>query len=587
MWSASFSAGFACPPDPDSTLESISTPPVPDGCSDMAYRKEWLAAKNCQEETELSTDDEAEPSHSLPPLPPAKSHATYRAGPWVGSPFKSYPTAPQSADPGEDQVIYEGHQTTDEGLRSDEEVKDHGENNNFVGVWRQRGGQGYAWADSEDLRFIESMKTLTEIRKTGRWKLILFMGVLVLIATVLTASFLFTRSRPRSTYGGLVPTPAPAFAVVGQLQPAFDQMQARPAVSQPSHSGSPQLLSSPKVHSQTSTPSSTPSGNRLKNFRTPNPSSSPAGVTQPGSSAGMTTVRQANLTADLLKVIGQASNGLSPSLGTLQALQNPHSPQSSAFSWLVASMSANSSLRSQLNRSTAAISNTATDNAFDHQHYRSLNTLLQTNGLMAVQRFAMAVLYYSTYNRNNPWTQSTGWLSSSNVCSWFNRNQPNLSSPCDSSGRLISLDLTENNLIGLLPPEIALLSNLQHLMLGQNFLNGTLPSSLGLLNNLEELDLSNNQFSSDLPTFLGRLKNLQYLSIQNNIGIHGVIPVQLANLSQTLSYAYLQRTSLTGNATNLFCKEGTTAMKALEANCHEVTCDCCTSCCNLYTCTPH
>ena len=61
------------------------------------------------------------------------------------------------------------------------------------------------------------------------------------------------------------------------------------------------------------------------------------------------------------------------------------------------------------------------------------------------------------------------------------------------------LDLRENNLSGLMPPEIGNLINLIQLKLEGNYLTGAIPPEIGNLTKLENLDLYDNQFSGSIP----------------------------------------------------------------------------------------
>ena len=68
--------------------------------------------------------------------------------------------------------------------------------------------------------------------------------------------------------------------------------------------------------------------------------------------------------------------------------------------------------------------------------------------------------------------------------------------------RLSRLILPGNNLHGVLPPHLALASNLQHIDFTENEITGSLPTELALLTNLETLSLSSNRLSGSLPSNL-------------------------------------------------------------------------------------
>ena len=82
----------------------------------------------------------------------------------------------------------------------------------------------------------------------------------------------------------------------------------------------------------------------------------------------------------------------------------------------------------------------------------------------------MAVLYEATGGEN--WRQDWNWLSELPLERWHGVTT-------DSSGRVIGLDLFENQLSGEIPPELGSLSNLQSLDLSGNQLSGDLPHGQG------------------------------------------------------------------------------------------------------------
>jgi hypothetical protein len=70
-----------------------------------------------------------------------------------------------------------------------------------------------------------------------------------------------------------------------------------------------------------------------------------------------------------------------------------------------------------------------------------------------IQRYALATLFYST--NGTSWDKKDEWMSNSNECLWYNGG----SSVC-SNGSVDTLSLSSNNLVGTIPNELALLSNL-------------------------------------------------------------------------------------------------------------------------------
>ena len=69
------------------------------------------------------------------------------------------------------------------------------------------------------------------------------------------------------------------------------------------------------------------------------------------------------------------------------------------------------------------------------------------------------------------WTNSDGWTGEGTVGEWHGVS-------ADSLGRVVEIDLTDNGLAGLVPPELGDLGRLMALRLGGNALSGRLPQSL-------------------------------------------------------------------------------------------------------------
>ncbi|KAK9286321.1 hypothetical protein L1049_014711 [Liquidambar formosana] len=93
------------------------------------------------------------------------------------------------------------------------------------------------------------------------------------------------------------------------------------------------------------------------------------------------------------------------------------------------------------------------------------------------------------------------------------------------------LCLSDNNIGGEIPAEIANCKQLTHLYISGNQFSGDLPDSLSQLNNLKRLDISHNQLSGNLPD-LPQIAGLTYFLAQNN-QLGGVIPkFNFSNLLQ-------------------------------------------------------
>ncbi|GAA4273919.1 leucine-rich repeat domain-containing protein [Aquimarina gracilis] len=185
------------------------------------------------------------------------------------------------------------------------------------------------------------------------------------------------------------------------------------------------------------------------------------------------------------------------------------------------------------------------------------------------QRDALVALYNAT--NGDGWTNS--WDINGDMSTW---NGVTL----DALGELQSLDLFNNNLTGVIPPEIGNLTALESLDLSRNNLyagvptevaNLTLLKTLKLNQNqldqeiftkiisltaLEVLDIDTNFFTGNIPSAIGNLTNLTHLTFNGN-NFSGSIPIEIGNLTNlgilNASYSNLNGTipSQIGNLTNL------------------------------------
>lgn len=111
-----------------------------------------------------------------------------------------------------------------------------------------------------------------------------------------------------------------------------------------------------------------------------------------------------------------------------------------------------------------------------------------------IQRYAIAALYFAT--NGNLWTNSYKFLDSSkSECDWnvIDDNGDLLGvGGCDPDGSIKVISLWNNNLVGHVPREIALLKNLRVLSLYDNKLRGLITGSLTQLKGLKTLYLHGN-----------------------------------------------------------------------------------------------
>ena len=135
---------------------------------------------------------------------------------------------------------------------------------------------------------------------------------------------------------------------------------------------------------------------------------------------------------------------------------------------------------------------------------------------------ALVAFYHQTNGPN--WTDGTNWLSNAPVGTWHGVET-------NEFGAVIELTLNNNNVSGMIPPEIGQLSHLQILRLNGNDLFGPIPAELGQLKKLWFLSISGNKLSGYIPPELGGLTSLSGLYLGVN-RLSGPIPVELAQIER-------------------------------------------------------
>ena len=148
---------------------------------------------------------------------------------------------------------------------------------------------------------------------------------------------------------------------------------------------------------------------------------------------------------------------------------------------------------------------------------------------------ALAALYRATDGDN--WKRNDNWLSGEDLEDWYGI-------ATDTSGRVTSLHLPENDLNGPIPSELGDLSRLEKLSLNDARLTGGIPSEIGNLSRLTHLNLGYNSLSGPIPSELGKLIRLEGLLLCGN-ELSDSIPADLGGLYR-LEKLHLCHNELTG-----------------------------------------
>ena len=197
---------------------------------------------------------------------------------------------------------------------------------------------------------------------------------------------------------------------------------------------------------------------------------------------------------------------------------------------------------------------------------------------MILQRYALAVFYYSSYAEfqkkageqgaievgdkqwegvpNPGWVRKDFWMTKKGHCSWWgvycdplDGLEPMFRPPLDENKPIIGLNLTRNHVYGTLPPEFKALEHLETLDLSHNKISGAFPWQIGRMFRLEKLWLHANQMTGTIPKEIGLMEGVTDIRLGNN-QIKSSIPVEISRLYNLHTLA-LDNNKLTGSIPDL------------------------------------
>ncbi|PUZ65568.1 hypothetical protein GQ55_3G234600 [Panicum hallii var. hallii] len=129
-------------------------------------------------------------------------------------------------------------------------------------------------------------------------------------------------------------------------------------------------------------------------------------------------------------------------------------------------------------------------------------------------------------------------------CSWFGVE-------CSDDGRVMTLNLANLGLKGVLPPEMGKLMHMKSLILRNNSFYGIIPTEIGDLQDIKMLDLGYNNFRGPIPSELQNIVSLEFLFLEGN-RFSGGLPVglhKLARISENQDINWLNRVPTASFAT--------------------------------------
>ena len=242
----------------------------------------------------------------------------------------------------------------------------------------------------------------------------------------------------------------------------------------------------------------------------------------------------------LVTALDMSQNGLAgalpPNLGRLDRLTDLHIADNAGLSGNLPPSLSDISIKT-LQYDGTGLCNPA--EAYFQDWLQTVQTRQGTETTCApvLARDVLEKLYLTTGGQQ--WQHNDNWLSERPLHLWHGVET-------DDAGRVIELDLYNNNLTGEIPPELGNLAHLKVLNLGFNSLSGPVPRELARLGSLESLDFISNKLSGRIPPEFGHLLSLRQLDLRGNIGIVGTIPPELSDLAN-LEVLELSGCAMTGS----------------------------------------
>ncbi|KAH0450913.1 hypothetical protein IEQ34_021605 [Dendrobium chrysotoxum] len=143
----------------------------------------------------------------------------------------------------------------------------------------------------------------------------------------------------------------------------------------------------------------------------------------------------------------------------------------------------------------------------------------------------------------DPCSQELSWVTPNALVGYENSVWCNNCSEDGSVCHVTSIVLKSQNLVGMLPPEMAKFPFLQEIDLTRNYIYGSIPKEWAVLP-LVNFSLLGNRISGQIPSWIGNFTNLRNLLLSSNF-LSGELPDTFANLTN-LKYFLIRSNNFNG-----------------------------------------
>ena len=177
----------------------------------------------------------------------------------------------------------------------------------------------------------------------------------------------------------------------------------------------------------------------------------------------------------------------------------------------------------------------------------------ETPGIL--DRYGLAVLYFSTYDKESPWPVHENWMSEKGICSWYGIS-------CVPKEQVAN----EANNFEPFTSKYNANDAVTAIQLPTNMLKGAIPGELGTaMSSLVTIDLEDNQLTGTLPENLAKNKKLHDFFVARN-NLVGTIPEQYAINWHQLHQFSVAHNQLEGSLPDVFEKGGWSHLKQLDVS---------------------
>lgn len=219
----------------------------------------------------------------------------------------------------------------------------------------------------------------------------------------------------------------------------------------------------------------------------------------------------------------------------------------------------------------------------------ALHWLSQTQDILSIDpamvrhRYALAMMYCELVTVENTkrllqsaqkesWTANVVFGRPTEACFGDSNLGPSAFNPNCQSG-VVNLDGQMQQLSGTLAPELSMADSLREITIKNGLVKGSIPKEYGRFQLLVMLDLSNNDLSGLIPSAIVT-SSLQILLLNGN-NFHGNFTIDVDN-AKSLTVISISDNSLSGDFSDVCTLVDGGSLSLFAADVNEVGCECCT-----------